>query len=220
MTAPRCVVFDLDGTLVDSFLAHYMSFRDAYAELGVEFTESDFRTLFGKLARNIARDFASARPGLEGLDYARFADRKNELFRVRHVRGVKAFPGVAGMLSGIGSYGLAVASNSSRRNVDAMLATAGLGGFFDAVVGFEDVSKPKPDPEMLVKACEKAGSAPAVSVAVDDSIHGIQAAKRAGMRSVAVLTGGATRDELSQLRPDLVLDGAWQLDEGVLDSLF
>ncbi|MBU0762198.1 MAG: HAD family phosphatase [Candidatus Altiarchaeota archaeon] len=217
------LIFDLDGTLVDSQHPHYLAFKDAFNEFGFEFTEGDFRLLFGKLWRDIVKDYLVSR-GLEPntVDYVKLADRKQEIFRERYVDGVRAFPGVKENLINLRQEGymLALASNSPRKNIDGMLLSSELAGLFDFIVGVDEVPHPKPHPSMLIKACDTLKVSAEMAVAVDDSLHGIHAGKDAGMKTVAVLTGGSSEAELKGLNPDLIVGSAADLDKSSVNALF
>lgn len=207
MISENGFVFDLDGTLVDSYMAHYKSFNDAFKKSGIEFTEDDFRLLFGKLSKNIVGDFLAAK-GVDA-DPACFADLKQDYFRKRYAGEVRAFPGVYNAVSRLAEagYGISIASNSPRKNVELMLSASGLDKLFNTVVCVDEVANPKPDPEMLLKAADLLGLSSGRVFAVDDSLHGITACKKAGMHSIAVLTGGAKRQELEKLDADLIVEG-------------
>jgi beta-phosphoglucomutase len=222
MSSSIGAIFDLDGTLVDSQRAHYLSFRDAFKEIGLEFDTEDFRLLFGKLSKNIAGDYLLSRGySWNESQLASFAEKKQEIFRKKYAVEVRAYPGVIETLEAIKAqgYGMSLASNSPKKNVEAMLSSSGLKKVIKFIVCVDEVENPKPHPEMLLKAADNMGLHPSNLAAVDDSLHGISAAKKAGMSAIAVLTGGAKEAELLALRPDMILESVSDLKPEIIKSL-
>jgi beta-phosphoglucomutase len=205
----RGFVFDLDGTLADSIEAHYLSFRDMFDTIGVSFEMEAFKRHFGKLSDNIIRDFL-AQEGVSPADPnpERLSALKQEYFISRHAHRVSVLPNVLDFLkklSGEG-YGMAVASNSPRKNVSKILENTGLGMYFNVVVSSDGVGNPKPHPEIFLTACDHLKLKPSECAGVEDSVHGLQAVINAGMYCIGVLTGGASRREMLTYKPDQLVD--------------
>jgi beta-phosphoglucomutase len=89
--------------------------------------------------------------------------------------------------------------------IDRMLKACVLSQFFDVVLSADAVLHPKPDPEIFLKCASKLGLQPERCVVVEDSVLGVRAAKAAGMRCIAVLSGASSRNELAQEHPDVVV---------------
>ncbi|WP_341768802.1 HAD-IA family hydrolase, partial [Escherichia coli] len=119
----------------------------------------------------------------------RLGDRKEELYRelVRQ-GGMKILPGARELLAALKASGIprAVASSTSRTNLDSIFATTRLNEFFDAVVCADDVVNGKPAPDVFLKAASLLGLPPKRCVVFEDALFGIEAAQRAGMKVVAV----------------------------------
>lgn len=217
----KAVIFDLDGTLVDSYEAHFHSFREVFKrDFGLDFTRDDFRLLFGKLASNIAREFIEGR-GASTEDYEAVAQEKRRLFRKKYVREVRYFPGVEDVLRELKDCGLrlGIASNSKRGDIEAMMRVTGLEDFIEEYVGVDEVENAKPDPELFLECGKRLGVAPKECVGVDDSLSGIKASIDAGYGTIAVLTGGAEREEVEELQPDLVAKSLGDLSAGDFTGL-
>jgi beta-phosphoglucomutase len=218
MGAPEAVIFDLDGTLVDSLEANYKSFRDVLKEeYGLEMTLGEFKPLFGGFAAAIFEEYLRGKV-VEAADYKRLVDGKQRAFAGKYARDVRALPGAVRIVAQLRRAGIkvAVASNSPRRNVVLMLAASGLAGLFDAVVAADEISRPKPDPEIFLKAAQMLAAEPRNCAVVEDSIYGIRAARRAGMATVAVTTGGAKKADLEAEKPGLTVES---LEDVTLASL-
>lgn len=216
LTARDCaVLFDLDGVIVDTREAHFASFCLLGEQEGYPFDEEQFRHLFGRRNDEIF-------PAIYGhpLPAARvrdLADRKEALFRDL-IRGrVAALPGVPALLPALKAAGfhLAVGTSTPRANVDLVLASLGLTDGFETIVSAEDVALGKPDPEVFLRGAARLGIPPARCLVVEDAVAGVDAARRGGMKALAVTTNhdraalaAADRvvDSLAEVSPAAVLE--------------
>jgi beta-phosphoglucomutase len=191
MPPPRAVLWDLDGTLVDSEQYHWLAWRDTMAAEGVKLTHDQFLETFGLRNDAVVPQWIPGAP-TERIQW--IADAKERLYR-RLVRegGLAPLPGAAEWTQRLANEGWrqAIASSSPRENIDAVLAVIGLASVFQAVVSAEDVTRGKPDPQVFLTAAARLASAPAQSVVVEDAPAGIEAARRAGMPSIGVSRKGA-----------------------------
>jgi beta-phosphoglucomutase len=210
----RAVLWDVDGTLIDSSEYHWLSWREALAGEGVALTRGQFARMFGRRNDEILRGYFG--DGYPAADVSRVGDAKEELYRrfVRE-RGIKLLPGVRAWLDRLGREGWrqAMASSAPRANLEAITDALGLGNYFDAVVSAEDVTVGKPDPQVFLKAAARLGVEPARCVVVEDAPAGTEAARRAGMRSVGVLTMH------EHVEADIVVRTLEELPDNAFDSL-
>jgi HAD superfamily hydrolase (TIGR01509 family) len=100
---------------------------------------------------------------------------------------------------------LALASMNNKQVIENMLNSCGLKDFFDVVLSADEVSEPKPDPEIFLKCASKLRLKPAIIVVVEDSTFGVRAAKAANMNCIAVISGVSDRNELELEKPDLII---------------
>ena len=183
----RAVLWDLDGTLVDSEAFHWQSWVHALAADGVSVTYEQFKSSFGQRNDAILRVWLGANATADRI--ARIADAKEvEYRRLADVHGLTPLPGAAKWLAHLHERGWrqAIASSAPRLNVDVMLRALHLTRYFDAIVSSEDVVHGKPDPEVFLTAARRLEAIPSRSVVVEDAAAGVEAARRAGMRSVGV----------------------------------
>ena len=210
----RAVLWDVDGTLVDSSEYHWLSWRDALAAEGFALTRGQFAATFGQRNDEILRGYFGA--DFPAAEAARVAEAKEARYR-RLVResGLELLPGVRCWLARLGRDGWrqAVASSAPRANLDAILGALRIAEFFGAVVSAEDVTRGKPDPQVFLAAAGRLGVAPASCVVVEDAPAGTEAARRAGMRCVGVLTSHPS------LRADLVVRTLDDLPDDAFESL-
>ena len=198
----RAVLWDLDGVLVDSAPFHFQAWRELFTSLGREFSEADFRHTFGLRNDTILGDLLGDLPPAE---VERLAARKEALFR-RAVRGnIAALPGALALLRLLRERGLrlALVSSTPHANIELVLRSLGVETAFDVIVGEEDVTRGKPDPEGFLLAAERLGVPPGECVVIEDAPAGVEAAKRGGMRCVGVC-GDRPREALA--KADLVVE--------------
>jgi beta-phosphoglucomutase len=210
------VIFDLDGVLVDSYRAHFASWRALYGALGIDYSEEAFAADFGRTSRDILRrtlDDQLSEERIRELD-----ERKEALFRGILCEDFPAMDGAVKLIDSLSadSFLLAVGSSGPPENIRLALEKLGRADRFAAVVTGQDVTRGKPDPQVFQIAAERLGL-PAESCAVlEDAVHGIDAARRAGMASIA-LTGTATREQL--VDADLIIDSLRELTTEVVRRL-
>jgi beta-phosphoglucomutase family hydrolase len=214
IVSPRAVLWDMDGTLLDSAEYHWLAWRDILNREGYPITNEEFRATFGQRNDTILRGYFG--PDLSDSEVARIGGAKEICYRdlVRE-RGIALLPGVGRWLARLREQGWrqAIASAAPRANIEAISAALGIAPFFDALVSGADVQRGKPDPQVFLLAAERLAIPPARCVVVEDAPAGIAAAHRAGMRAIGVRTTHA------DLRADIVVDTLDQLPDGSFDRL-
>lgn len=197
----KAVLWDMDGVLVDTFDGHYRAWTRIFAELAHPFTLDDFRRTFGMNNRNIFKTLLE-NPLAED-EFQQLSDRKEVYFR-EGVRGnTRLLPGAGDWLERFSAAGLkqAVASSAPTENIDVHLDELNIRCYFAEAVSGENLPG-KPDPAVFKRAAELLGVSPADCLVIEDAVPGVEAAKRAGMRCVAVLTTNPA-DKLQ--RADLII---------------
>jgi HAD superfamily hydrolase (TIGR01509 family) len=187
----RAVLWDLDGTLVDSEDYHWRSWRDTMAGEGVALSHETFLASFGQRNDRILRTWLGDDAAPDRI--ARIADAKEVAYRRLVADGsLSPLPGAREWIGRLLTDGWrqAIASSAPRLNVDAMLHALRLEAFFEALVSAEDVAVGKPDPGVFLAAADRLGAEPANCVVVEDAPAGIEAARRAGMKSIGVSRAG------------------------------
>jgi beta-phosphoglucomutase len=205
----KAVLWDLDGTLVDSEEFHWRSWRDTMRVEGVELTYEQFLASFGQRNDRILPAWLGA--DVDPGRVQRIGDDKEAGYRrLAETHGLTPLPGAREWLSTLRASGWqqAIASSAPRMNVEMMLRVAGIDGCFDAIVSADDVTIGKPDPQVFLKAAEKVGVPPARCIVVEDAAAGIEGARRAGMRSIGVtknarLGADVFVQSLADLPPDI-----------------
>jgi HAD superfamily hydrolase (TIGR01509 family) len=181
------VLWDLDGTLVDSGEYHWRAWRDTMRDEGIALTYAQFFASFGQKNDTILTAWmgAAATPAV----IRRVGDAKESMYRQLAVTdGLVPLPGAAHWVARLhaGGWRQAIASSAPAANVRVMLNALKVDRYFDACVSAEDVTAGKPDPQVFLAAAAKLEVPPSACVVVEDAAAGIEAAKRAGMKCVGV----------------------------------
>jgi beta-phosphoglucomutase family hydrolase len=204
----RAVLWDLDGTLVDSEEFHWQSWRDALAPEGLSITHDQFLASFGKKNDPIMREWLGA--GYTPERATRLAEAKEDDYRrLVSTHGLTALPGAREWLAALHAAGWrqAIVTSAPAANASVMLRALGLGDVFEVVVTAEDVLNGKPDPEVFLKGASRLGVPPSRSIVVEDAAAGVEGARRAGMKSIGVsrhiaLSADLVVSSLTALAPD------------------
>lgn len=184
-------IFDWDGVVIDSHAAHEESWGLLFAELGRPMPEDFFKRTFGMRNQQIIPESFDFVRADDAAAIKRLGNRKEELYRgILRRDGIEPLPGVVPLLRELKSLGIprVVGTSTPRANVELVSHMAGLDGLFDAWITAEDVTRGKPDPQVFLKAAERISRDPERCVVIEDAHVGIEAAKRAGMKVVAVAT--------------------------------
>jgi len=193
------VIFDMDGVLVDSYRAHYESWCRLAASQGRSISLAEFDGTFGRTSREV---IASLWPDVaaDARQVAEWDRRKEALFREILAASFPAMPGAVRLVRQLREAGVPVALGSSGppENVALVLDRLGIRPLLAAVVNGADVRRGKPDPEVFLLAALRLGIPPQRCVVVEDAPAGIEAAHRAGMAAVGVLSTGRRRYQLAK----------------------
>jgi beta-phosphoglucomutase len=204
--AKHAVLWDVDGTLVDTAELHFQAWCELAREIGKPFTRADFAGTFGWRNPEII-------PKLFGTHYsaeeiAALGNRKEDLYRVEARKGVALLPGVGKLLQELHAAGSAqaVGSSAPRANLEMILDLTQTRRFFPVVVAMEDTRRGKPDPEVFLLAARGLKVPPERCLVLEDAPVGIQAAKAGGMRAVGVtFVGHHSAESLQKAGADLVV---------------
>jgi HAD superfamily hydrolase (TIGR01509 family) len=227
----RAVIFDCDGVIADSERAHLRAFQRVLTKEGITLTEEQY------IARYLAKDAMDDRgcftavyrdagrpldaPSLRGL-----IDRKAAFYLEEVKGGVDLVPGAVDLARDLARrYPCAIASGALRHEVALVLEAAKITDLFKTIVTAEDVSRGKPDPESYVTALSRlnaeAGASPPVLPAeclvIEDSRHGVAAARAAGMPCLAVATSYPAE---ALAEADMVVKTFVGLDAGTVAARF
>jgi len=194
---PKAVVFDKDGVLADSEWINVRSAFEVFRACGCDLEPGDESAIIGKHPIDYV-PLLARRFGIGDADQRRMIDEQDAIYnRIWHEEG-RMLDGAREALEAVRDRGLFVglATSSSRREVEAFLDRFDLASCFDVALSLDDVTRAKPDPEIYFLAARMLGVAPQEMLVVEDSEHGVRAAKAAGADCVAVRT--------PQVRPESI----------------
>ena len=200
MTTIKAVIFDLDGTLIDSNWVHLQSWRTAMKDLGLQVLDQEVVDRLGLKTVDIARALVSDRGEQTVM---RLVELKSRLFEDAWRIEVKPRYGALDILQILKEKEVrtAVASSNSIERISKELRYYGMDSLLDAVVGIDEVEAGKPDPALVIAAMKKLGVAPKESMYVGDSRYDIEAGRAAGSETVLVVQPIAAQSNL-RVEPD------------------
>ena len=205
------VLFDVDGTLVDSNDLHARAWVDAFAEAGITVE-------FAAVRRCIGMGGDKLMPAVSGLaedspQGASIAERRGAIFRERYLHDVKAFPGAADLVAAVKGSGLhAVAASSAKKEeLTPLLRIAGADWLMDAKTSSDDADASKPEPDIVHAALARVKARPHDAILIGDTPYDVEAATRAGVEAIAFRSGGWGDADLGGAIA--IYDGAWTLLE-------
>jgi beta-phosphoglucomutase len=206
------VLWDVDGTLVDTAELHFQAWARLAREIEAPFTREDFAATFGWRNPEIV-------PKLFGVHASDEVDalgqRKEDYYRVEAAKGLDLLPGVAVLVRSLeaAGFGQAVGSSAPRANIELILDMCGLRAILKDVVAMEDTTRGKPDPQVFLLGAAKLGIEPRHCVVFEDAPVGVRAAKAAGMKAVGVtFVGHHPAERLKAEGADLVVRSLAEVD--------
>ena len=190
-----CVIFDMDGVLADTGPIHFESWINLGKKLGIKITREFFEETFGQQSPTITRKLI----GLEAdeLSIKQWANFKEKNYRDLIKNKLEPLPGVMEILAELKSKGfkLAVGSSGPSENVNLLLTKLRIKSYFNVIITAAEVKRGKPEPDVFLIAARTLNIKPEDCIVIEDAPVGIEAARRAGMISIA-LTTTHSREEL------------------------
>jgi beta-phosphoglucomutase len=199
------VIWDVDGTLVDTAQLHFDAWVKFGEYIGREFTQADFTATFGKRNPEIINDLYGP---LSPERVAELGDLKETYYREEARHGVELLPGVRRLLEELhaAGYKQAIGSSGPHVNLDLIIELTNSRQYFEAIVGSEDTTRGKPDPQVFLVGAERLGLAPHKCLVMEDAIAGVEAAKAGGMACIGVtFVGHHSPEKLQAAGADLVV---------------
>ncbi|MGV9200170.1 MAG: HAD family hydrolase, partial [Promethearchaeia archaeon] len=195
------VIFDMDGVLADTGPIHFESWKKMAEEQGAEFTKDFFEETFGQQAVTITRKLLGDEYTQEKIE--ELAERKERYYREMVQGQLEPLPGVMDLIETLDQKGvkLGVGSSGAAANVNLLLTGLDIKDYFDVIITAEDVEKGKPEPDVFLQAAQKVSVKPRNTIVIEDAPVGIEAARRASMKTIALTT---PHNRKSLIEADLV----------------
>jgi beta-phosphoglucomutase len=175
----QAFIFDMDGTLVDNSDFHTQAWLTLLNEIGIEIDAGELHR------QNAGKTNAETFRGILGDSHS-----EEKLYQESYRPHIQPVRGLMAFLDQVRAMGipLALATSAGQQNISLVLDGLGIRDYFAVVVGAEDIQKSKPHPEMFLTAAHRLGILPQSCLVFEDSPVGIEAARRAGMRTVVITT--------------------------------
>ena len=216
----HAVISDLDGVIVNSEDAHYLSFKKMMRQdYGIEYDQTNERIFLGTTDIFVFETLKKKHPKIKE-SLSDLIQRRNQYYFETFGKEVHPLPGILDFFKHLqkNKIPLAIGTNASRQVAQFVIDTLSLKSYIQTHVCADDVNRGKPDPELFLKCAEKLEVDPKNPLVIEDSNYGVQAAKAAGMKCIAIPCGPTKGQDHSQA--DLVLKSATELTPKVLDALF
>jgi len=188
-------IFDMDGVIIDNMQYHADTWLALFRDKGHQLSLDDFlEKAAGKKAEEVVRLFLGE--GLSDEEVKKYAEQKDFLYRYLFRPKLAPLAGFTSFVESAKMAGIqmAIGTGGSPENIEFVLAGLALKPYFKAVVGAANVSKGKPEPEIYLKAAAQLGVPAENCIVFEDALPGIEAARRAGMKSVAIATSHSEAD--------------------------
>ena len=214
------VVFDWDGTLADSRRVVVASFQKALSEVDCKISDAFIEQRIGIGSAETFRAILRSSKTLFDEALIKRLVKLKVKNEVEMSRDITLFDGALQLLRSLqGKIKLGLASMNDCTVIEHLLKVMSLERFFSVVVTADDVARSKPDPEIFLKCAGELKSSPERCVVVEDSVFGVEAAKTAKMKCIAVLTGVHYRGILAKASPDLIVASLTEKD-AILNFVF
>jgi len=210
------VIWDMDGVLIDSMEIHFTIWKEFFTPYQVEFNRQDFNRHFG--TTNLQTILTTLGDRVNHQQAIALSNKKQALFEKQAIQQVKLIPGVKNWLAKFQSMGIpqAVASSNSQGFIEAVAKHLKIDQFFNTMISAEGL-KSKPHPQVFLESAKRIHADPARCLVIEDAVAGVEGAKRAGMKCLAVTT---TNQSSTLSGADLILSGFENLNEELIVSLF
>jgi HAD superfamily hydrolase (TIGR01509 family) len=212
----KAVLFDVDGTLVDSNDAHAAAWVRAFTEYGVAVGPAHVRRCIGmggdKLMPEVSGIEEDSRLGQA------ISKRRGEIFKGEFLPKLQSFKGARELVDAVGERGLmaVAASSASKEDLKALLKVAGVDDLMDEKTSSDDAEDSKPDPDIIQAALKRAKASPVEAIMIGDTPYDIEAARRAGVGAIAFRCGGWKDEDLKDATA--IYDGPWDLLDRISES--
>lgn len=193
----RALFLDIDGTLVDSNEFHVQAWDEAFHSAGYHVDKADIRSQIGKGGDQL---IPTLLPGLSKADEHAIGEKHGEIFHIRYLHQVKAFPHAADLIEMLYVKGIKVvlASSAEKAEVDYYVGLLKIASLLTGTVSKDDVANSKPSGDIFAAALAQVfPTAAADTLAVGDTVYDVQSALRSGVKTIGLRSGGTSTEALA-----------------------
>ena len=213
----EAVIWDMDGVIADTAPFHFQAWDEVFRRRKIPYSREVFQRNFGKRNDIIVRSIVGE--GYPESEMEAILVEKEGMFREKAAGNIKPFPGAIELIGELREYGVkeALATSSPIENGQFVTRQLGIENSFDAVVWGREVTEGKPSPQIFLLAAERLNVDPGNCVVIEDAVAGVAAARRAGMKCLAVAN---SHPEAKLGEADLVVDSLKHVSVADLASIF
>ena len=207
----------MDGVIADTAPYHFQAWQEVFQKRGINFTTEDFKHNFGQRNDSIIRYALGENVSPDEVDV--IASEKEENYRQRVAQNIKPLSGAIELIASLKEHGvkMAIASSAPMENIQLVTRGLAVNNYFQVIVWGREVTEGKPSPQAFLLAAKRLEVEPKNCVVIEDAVVGVTAAKRAGMKCLAVTN---THPEKSLMAADLVVDTLETISVDGLARLF
>lgn len=207
----KTVVFDMDGVIIDSEPIHMEIQQMLFSRLGIEVSQEHYQSFIGRSSKNMWQELILKFDLDISVEQVLVMDKQHYHQKLRSSEGLAAIPGVEPLIKELhqNSVKLLLASSSSRESIALVLELFNLDHLFQNRISGADLEWSKPHPQIFLEAAKMAGNRPQECLVIEDSSHGVTAAKKAGMFCIGFQNPNSGNQDLSDA--DLVIHDFSQL---------
>lgn len=214
----KAVIFDMDGVIIDSEPAHYEVNKIIFNNLNITVSDSEYSKFIG-VSNPVMWKVLKERHGLQQSVEELVINQTNANLDYIRNSNEKPIPGVISLLKEIKSYGLSIglASSSPLEGINLVLDKFDIRNYFSSVISGENLKRGKPYPDIFLDTAKSMEVNPSECIVIEDSKHGVRAAKAAGMKCIGFRNANSGNQDLSIA--DLIVDSLEELNLSILRNL-
>lgn len=215
------VIFDMDGVIYDSEPIHFLLEKEIFRNLGIEVSEEEHHSFVGTSSYYMWEALKNKYELKQLIDDLVKLERGGYLeILINKKKELSPIEGVVGLIEMLknNNLKLAVASSSSLEVIERVVDLFGFGIYFDNLTSGDCVERSKPEPDIFLYSANKLGIDPADCLVIEDSYHGVKAAKKAGMKCIGYRNMNSGDQDLS--KADFIIENYDSIDIELLKSLF
>lgn len=211
----KAVIFDMDGVIADTEPLQQKAYKIALKEQSIDMQPIDFSENTGRkdILQRIAKKYGKE------VNFEKFYVTKNKIYHNLIRKGINLIEGIKELLEELekNNFRIALASTSSLPNLNLILNKLKIRDKFEVIVGPESIKKGKPDPEIFLLTAKKLNLKPEECLVLEDTVHGVKAAKNANMKCIAITAANRIKQDLSEA--DLIVKTAKEIDLNIIRNI-
>lgn len=220
MNSDRCIIFDMDGVLIDSEPLHYEFEQKIFNSLGIVVSSELHESFVGTTSRTMWSIIKKTFNLTDTVSYLIESERSGFLNFLKSQKSIVSIQGVSDFIETLSHSGfqLAIASSSPHEQINFILDKCNIDKYFPVKISGDDVINGKPDPDIFLLAAKTANCRPDNCIVIEDSTNGIRAAVKAGMKCIGYINPGSGNQDLAA--SNLTIDNFNSLTPALIEDLF